>query len=82
VHGVHTCAQLTKGQFVRNDLGKVKLENVDKAGIPPMTQSKNSVLTCEILYAVFWQVIIKLMGVFGQAVLGLCKHARHTDGAC
>jgi hypothetical protein len=45
----------------------VNLENVSKAGQPPMKQSKNSLLTCEIMYAKFEQVMIMLMGIFGQA---------------
>jgi hypothetical protein len=62
--------------------GKVNFENVSKAGKPPMKQSKNSVLTCEIMYAMFKQVMIMLMAIFGQAVLGLCELARQTDSAC
>jgi hypothetical protein len=53
VHVVHKCASLTKGEFMGNDLGQVNLENVSKVGKPPMKQSKNSVLTCEITYAMF-----------------------------
>jgi hypothetical protein len=33
--------------------GQVNLGNVSKAGKPPMKQSKNSVLMCEIMYAMF-----------------------------
>jgi hypothetical protein len=38
VHGVHKCASLTSGQFMRKDLGtrEMCLENVSKAGKPPM----------------------------------------------
>jgi hypothetical protein len=67
VHGVHKCASLAKGEFMRNDLGQVNLENVSKVGKPPMKQSRNSVLACEIIYAMFWQVMIMLMAIFGQA---------------
>jgi hypothetical protein len=49
--------------------GQVNLGNVSKAGKPPMKQSKNSVLTCEITYAIF--MMIMLMATFGQVVLGL-----------
>jgi hypothetical protein len=38
--------------------GQVNFENVSKAGKPPMKQSKSSVLTCEIMYAMFEQVMI------------------------
>jgi hypothetical protein len=47
-----------------------------------MKQSKKSVLMCEIVYAMFWQVMIMLMGIFGQPALGLCERARRTDSAC
>jgi hypothetical protein len=57
----------------------VNLENVTKAGKPPMKQSKNSVLTCEIMYGMFQQVMIMLMGIIGQAVLGLCKPSHRTQ---
>jgi hypothetical protein len=51
VHGVH---KSQNGQFMRNDLGTSKsLGNVSKAGKPPMKQFKNSVLACEIMYAMF-----------------------------
>jgi hypothetical protein len=33
--------------------GQMNLENVSKAGKPPMKQSKNSVWTCEIMNAMF-----------------------------
>jgi hypothetical protein len=62
--------------------GQVNLENVSKAGNPPAKQSKNSVLTCEIMIAMFQQVMITLMGIFGRAALGLCQRARCTDSAC
>jgi hypothetical protein len=55
--------------------GQVNLKNVSMSGKPPMKQSKNSVLTCEVKYAMF-KVMIMLMAFFGQAVLGLCKRAR------
>jgi hypothetical protein len=42
-----------KGQFMRNDLGTSKSWKCVQAGKPPMKQSKNSVLTCEIMYAMF-----------------------------
>jgi hypothetical protein len=61
--------------------GQVNLENV-KAGKPPMKQSKNSVLTCEIMYGMFQQVMIMLMGIIGQPVSGLCKRAHRTQSAC
>jgi hypothetical protein len=48
--------------------GQVTLEKVSKAGNTHMKQSKNSVFTCEIMYAVFEQVMIMVMGIFGQAV--------------
>jgi hypothetical protein len=59
----------------------MNLENVSKAGKPPMKQSKNSVLTCETMYAMFEQVMIMLMATFGHYVLGLCKRARSIDSA-
>jgi hypothetical protein len=62
--------------------GQVNLDNMSKAGKPPMKQSKNSVLTCEIVYVMFWQVIIMLMATVWQAFLGLCERARWTDSAC
>jgi hypothetical protein len=34
-------------------LGQMNLENVSKAGKPPIKQSQNSVLTSEIMYAMF-----------------------------
>jgi hypothetical protein len=60
---------------------EVNLENVSKAGNPPMKQSKNLLLMCEIMHAMFEQVMIMLLGIFGQAVLGLCECARRTDSA-
>jgi hypothetical protein len=30
------------------------------------------------MYAMFYQAIIMLMGIFGQAFLGPCKRAPHT----
>jgi hypothetical protein len=74
-------ASFPKGQRMRNDLGQGNFKNVSKAGNPPMKQSKNSVLTCEIMYAMFGQVMTMLMGIVGQAVLGLCERARRTDSA-
>jgi hypothetical protein len=53
--------------------GQVNLENVSKAGKSPMKQFKNSALTFEIMHAMIKQVMIMCMGMFGQAVLGLCK---------
>jgi hypothetical protein len=50
--------------------GQVNLENVSKDGKPPMRQSKNPELMCEIMYAMFEQVMIMLMGIFGQTVWG------------
>jgi hypothetical protein len=54
-----------------------------------MKQSKNLVLILsqnlwlvEIMYAMFWQVMIMLMGIFGHDVLGLWERARRTDSAC
>jgi hypothetical protein len=48
------CAQVCKAHQKANlqgmTCGQVNLENVDKAK-PPMKQSKNSVLTCELVYA-------------------------------
>jgi hypothetical protein len=46
-----------------------------------MRQSKNPELMCEIMYAMFEQVMIMLMGIFGQTVLGLCERAYRTDSA-
>jgi hypothetical protein len=44
-----------------------------------MKESKNSVLTCEILYSMLWQVMKLLMGIFGQAVLGFANvHTTET----
>jgi hypothetical protein len=57
---------------------QVNLKSVSKAGNPLMKQSKNTVLMLEILYAMFWQVMIMLMAIFGHAVLGLCERARRT----
>jgi hypothetical protein len=54
--------------------GQVNVDHVSKAGKPPMKQSKNVVLTCETIYAM-------LMGIFGQAVLGLCERAYRTESA-
>jgi hypothetical protein len=34
------------------------------------------------MYAMFLQVVIMLMGIFGQAVLGLCERARRSDSTC
>jgi hypothetical protein len=48
--------------------GRVHFENVSKAGNPPI--------------AVFEQVMLMFMAIFGQAVLGLCELARRTDSAC
>jgi hypothetical protein len=62
-------------------LGQGNFKNVSKAGNPPMKQSKKSVLLHEIMYAMFWQVMTMLMGIVGQAVLGLCERARPTDSA-
>jgi hypothetical protein len=62
--------------------GQANLENVSKVGNPPMKQSKHSVLACEIVYAMFWQIMIMRMGIFGQAVLGLYEHSGRTDSAC
>jgi hypothetical protein len=53
VHGVHKCASLKKANLLGTIWGQVNLGNVSKAGKPPMKQSKNSVLTCEIMYAMF-----------------------------
>jgi hypothetical protein len=52
---LHKCARLTNGQSMRNDLGndQANHENVSKAGKPPMKQFKNSVLTCEMMLAIF-----------------------------
>jgi hypothetical protein len=33
--------------------GQVNLGNVSKAGKPPMKKSKKSVLTCDMMYAMF-----------------------------
>jgi hypothetical protein len=52
----------------------VILENVANAG--------DSELMCESKYSMVWQVNIMLMGISGQAVLGLCGRARHTDSTC
>jgi hypothetical protein len=65
----------------------VNLENVSNAGKHPMKQSRNSVLTCEIMYACFQRVLIVLMAFFGQAVVRLYEfiafeHACRTDSAC
>jgi hypothetical protein len=49
---------------------------------PPMKLSKDSLLACEIRYAMFKQVIRMPMGIFGQAVLGLYERAGYTDSAC
>jgi hypothetical protein len=38
---------------MRNDLGTSDLENVSKAGNPPIQQSKNAAMTYEIMYAIF-----------------------------
>jgi hypothetical protein len=47
-----------------------------------MKQSKNSVLTFEIMYAMFKQVMKMLIGIFGQAVLGFLNvHATETAPA-
>jgi hypothetical protein len=42
-----------KGQFMRNDLGTRKSWKCVQGWQAPMKQSKNSVLTCEIMYALF-----------------------------
>jgi hypothetical protein len=46
-----------------------------------MKQSKNSVLTCVIVYAMFWQVIVMFTVIFVQAVSWLNERAQHTDRA-
>jgi hypothetical protein len=57
--------------------GQVNLKNVSKAGDTPK-QSRNSALTCEIMYAMYLASHEMLMGNFGQAVLGLCVHIAQT----
>jgi hypothetical protein len=53
-----------------------------KASKPPHEAiQKHLVFACEIMYAKLEQVIIMLMGIFGQAVLGLCKRACHVNSA-
>jgi hypothetical protein len=73
VHGMHKCASVNESQFMWNDWGQVNLGNVAKAGNPSMKQSKNSVLTCKIKYAMFKQVMIMLVGLFGQADFGALR---------
>jgi hypothetical protein len=56
VHGLHrcvACTSLRKANLSGMIWGKVNLESVSKAGKPPMKQSKNSILTCEVMYAMF-----------------------------
>jgi hypothetical protein len=50
--------------------GQVNLENVAKAGNPPIKRSKNVVLSCEIIHVMFEQVIIMLVGNFGKLIWG------------
>jgi hypothetical protein len=54
VHGVQKCASLTECQFMRNDLGtsESRKKCPTYAG-HTIKQSKNSVLTYEIMYAMF-----------------------------
>jgi hypothetical protein len=49
------------------------IDDVSKAGYPPMKQDQNPV---------FQQVIIMLMGIFGQAAFRLCERACHYNSAC
>jgi hypothetical protein len=42
-----------KGQFMRNDLGTSKSWKCVQGWQAPMEQSKNSVLTCENMFATF-----------------------------
>jgi hypothetical protein len=44
-----------------------------------MQQSKNSVYTNENMYAMFYLVMIMLMGIVGEAVLRLNATAHQTD---
>jgi hypothetical protein len=48
-----TNVQVSKGQFMRNDLGTSKSWKCDQGLQAPHESIQNSVLTCEIMYAMF-----------------------------
>jgi hypothetical protein len=51
--------------------------------MPPMKQSKTSVLTFEMMYAMLLQVIILLMGIYRQLFWGQAVLQTHvTESAC
>jgi hypothetical protein len=81
---LHTeCATFKKDNILGMIWGQENLGNVSKAGKPPTKQSKNRVLTCEIMYPTnVLGIMIMLMATFGQAVMGLCEGACRTDRAC
>jgi hypothetical protein len=51
----HICVRRAspKANFLGMIRGQVNLESVSKAGKTSIKQSKNSVFTCEIMYAIF-----------------------------
>jgi hypothetical protein len=61
--------------------GQVNLENVSKAA-PPHEAIRKFSTDGEIMFPMVKQVMIMLMGIFGQAGAGLCEFACRTDSAC
>jgi hypothetical protein len=64
---------------MRIDPRHVNLGSVVKAAKPPMKQSKNSLLTRTMMYKLLLQVVLVLLGMWMQAVLGLCER---IESAC
>jgi hypothetical protein len=78
VHGKPNVPDLTtkKSPMYKECSENLNLRNVAEASQPPppIKQSKNSVLTCEIWYAMFQQVIAMLMCILGLSCGLSCGH--------
>jgi hypothetical protein len=62
--------------------GQVNLGSVAKAVNPFMNQSKNSLWTRAMQDALLLPGNTMLMGIFKQAVLGLCERPHEMEPAC
>jgi hypothetical protein len=69
--------QLYKDQCVRENLRASESWKCGQGPQTPHNATKHLVLMCAKNNALFLQVDIMLMGIFRQAVLGLCKRTSH-----
>jgi hypothetical protein len=66
---------------MKYDLGRVNLDNMAKAGNPPMKHSKTQYLRVNLCM----QCLTSHCNAHGHlwaSCLGLCERACHTDSAC